>query len=906
MKLRILPVLAALLLSVPCQSQGFLHASGKRILNGDGQEVILRGIGTGNWMLQEGYMMKSADVAGTHTAFRNKLTETIGPELTAGFYEAWLNNHFTRADADSMKSWGFNSVRVAMHYKWFTLPIEDEPVVGQDTWFEEGFIRIDSLLSWCSANEMYLILDLHGAPGGQGKDANISDYDPSKLSLWESSENRRKTVALWARLAERYASEPWIGGYDLINEPNWDLPGNTLLRQLYGEITGAVRAVDTNHMIIVEGNWFANDYSGLTPPWDDNMVYSFHKYWTFNTQQEINWIINLRNTWNVPVWLGESGENSNSWFTGLIALCEQNGIGWSWWPVKKAGINNVLQVPESVEYNNLINYWKTGNPVMTPDRAFAAVMEWAENHRIENCTVKRDVIDALIRQPFTSETLPFRIYRPGEPIHAVNYDLGRSGQAYLDQDSANYHLSTGNHVNWNLGWVYRNDGVDIGVCNDSWTGSPGYHVGWTTDGEWLQYTLSTDSAAAFTLKLRVASNSNSPAVIRMLTDGEDIIAPLTIASTGGGQAWQTKTVQNVIIPAGEHKLRLHFTKGGANINLFWFEDPKPDSSVPFRMLHGGTSGDGTSVILHLNKPVTEMNAGAGDFQVTANGVALSVTTVENPGEFPKKLILNLETPAAYGQQIRVSYTGSGIFSNGQQLEQFANVPADNNLPVYYTIPARIEAEDYHINYGFQPESCSDTGGGINMGYASNGDYLDYLIRVPAAGEYLINFRIASQYSNGRISIRVSKGSYYQTVGTLEVAATGGWQSWKNQGIKVFLPEGDLTLRFFSFAGEYNINWFGISSVLGMEEGNTGSVFRIYPNPGNGLLKVIAGNLAPKPASLQVTDLNGRAVFHSGFPSGTADSAIFDLRHLAPGLYIIHLVTGNHRESHKVLLNSDRF
>jgi aryl-phospho-beta-D-glucosidase BglC (GH1 family) len=82
---------------------------------------------------------------------------------------------------------------------------------------------VDQLLDWCEANEIYLILDLHAAPGGQGKDANISDYDPEKPSLWESSENQRKTISLWKKLAERYANEPWIGGYDLINEPNWDI-----------------------------------------------------------------------------------------------------------------------------------------------------------------------------------------------------------------------------------------------------------------------------------------------------------------------------------------------------------------------------------------------------------------------------------------------------------------------------------------------------------------------------------------------------------------------------------------------------------------------------------------------------------------------------------------------------------
>src|SRR3546814_7247769 len=85
----------------------------------------------------------------------------------------------------------------------------------------EGFARIGRLLAWCRAHHIYLILDLHAAPGGQGNDLAISDRDPAKPSLWESAENQRKTVALWTRLAARYKDEPWVGGYDLVNEPNW-------------------------------------------------------------------------------------------------------------------------------------------------------------------------------------------------------------------------------------------------------------------------------------------------------------------------------------------------------------------------------------------------------------------------------------------------------------------------------------------------------------------------------------------------------------------------------------------------------------------------------------------------------------------------------------------------------------
>ena len=306
-------VLLLLITSFSMSGQ-FLKTKGKMIVDEQGQEVILRGLGLGGWMLQEGYMMQSSDVADTQHEFRNRLVELMGEEKTQDFYDSWLANYATKPDIDSLAKWGYNSVRLPMHYNLYTLPIEDEPVQGENTWLETGFEMTDDLLEWCKANNIYLILDLHAAPGGQGANAAISDYDPSKPSLWESEENKAKTVALWGKLAERYKDEPMIGGYDLINEVNWDLPGGVDLRDLYVRITDAIRAVDQKHIIYIEGNDWANNFTGLQPAWDSNMVYSFHKYWSYNDQGSIQWVLDLRDEENVPLWMGEGGENGNVWF----------------------------------------------------------------------------------------------------------------------------------------------------------------------------------------------------------------------------------------------------------------------------------------------------------------------------------------------------------------------------------------------------------------------------------------------------------------------------------------------------------------------------------------------------------------------------------------------------------------
>lgn len=881
-------------------AQGYLHANGKYIYDGNGTEVILRGIGTGNWLLNEGYMMKTADFAGAHAQFRDLLTETIGEQNTEIFYDTWLNNHFTRRDVDSMKVWGFNSIRVAMHYKWFTLPIEKEPVTGQDTWMENGFVRIDSLLAWCSDNEMYLILDLHGAPGGQGHDRNISDYDPDFPSLWESAENRRKTVALWKKLAGRYAEEPWMGGYDLINEPNWDLPGGTLLRQTYIDITTAIREVDPNHIIIIEGNWFANDYTGLAPPWDDNMVCSFHKYWNYNTQESIQWMINLRNTHQMPIWLGETGENSNSWFTDLIKLAEENKIGWSWWPVKKAGINNVLMVPESSTYNDLISFWQSGFPTMTADQAFMAVLDWADNHRIENCTVQRDVIDAMIRQPHSASTIPFNIRSVSDPVNMADYDLGRCSSAYWDADTANYRLNTNVYTNWNEGWSYRNDGVDIERCYDDHPAGNGFNIGWTKDNEWLQYTIYSDSAAAYQVLIRSAAQS-TPGIVHLEVNGTDVCPPHQLPITGGWQSWLSSTIEHVIIPAGENRIRFYFDKGGSNVSFFNFLNPVSVNSVPFEFISGVTTGEGTAIILTLNKPITSFTEEDHGFEVDVNGDLSEIDTLFIDPELDCRVIIQLNDTIRYGNTVTISYTGNSVVSSGQLLENFYNKQVINNLPTRILVPALIQAEDFDVNSGFQLEDCSDVGGGQNTGYANNGDYLDYYISVPWPREYAFSFRVASLYSNGSISIRLGNGNEFTSVKTIYFKGTGGWQAWTTQEFTMNLPQGDYTLRLYSLSGEYNINWFEIHILEDINEIPQLKDIRIFPNPSNDYFQVEAEFCERTPVNCTLFDLKGNTIFNYEIASTLSFSKRIDNTRIKPGIYFLDLSTESGHVTRKIIL-----
>ena len=560
-------------------TQGILKANGKMIVNEKGEEIIFRGMGLGGWMLQEPYMLSLSGVASAQYDIRKKIVDLIGEANTKKFYEAWLDNHCTRSDIDSLAAWGFNSVRLPMHYNLFTLPVEKEPVAGKNTWLTKGFTLIDSLLSWCKADKIYLILDLHATPGGQGNDVAISDRDTSKPSLWQSELNKQKTIALWRKLAERYANEQWIGGYDLINETNWGFQNaadkngcaeteNVPLKKMLTDITDAIRQVDKKHVIFIEANCWANNYNGIFPLWDNNIVVSFHKYWNSNDQQSIQKILDIRDKYNVPVWCGESGENSNVWFTDAIGLFEKNKIGWAWWPLKKFGLNNPLQIKQNNGYKQLISYWKGQSPKPSQADAFTALMQLTEDIKAENNNMHKDVIDAMFRQVNSFETIPFKqhIIKPNTIVFAVDYDLGRNHFAYMDNDSADYHVSTGKRTAGNRGGQYRNDGVDIEACTDSLTN--GFNVGWIEDGEWLQYTINVEKTDLYNLNIRIASGHESN--IQILVNDVAVVENISLKEGAGDKDWETTTVTNIHLTKGISRFKIFVVKGDFKLNYFEF------------------------------------------------------------------------------------------------------------------------------------------------------------------------------------------------------------------------------------------------------------------------------------------------------------------------------------------------
>jgi len=392
-----------------------LRTDGPRIVDEHGNNVLLRGFGPGEWTNIEAYMIQWADCDANACATKQHnalygateihlvVRDLIGDDAANQFWHTWQSNILTDADFARMHAWGANVVRISINYHWLS------PADGE--YLESGWQWLDRIVAWGKAHDIRIVLCLHAAPGSQSNELMADTPDPGKgiqppvAHLWSEPEIYQPwTIHLWTKIAERYANEPQIAGYDLLDEPMPPKP--ELVRTFYVKLTAAIRSVDAHHIIFVEGLNYAGDVAGMQamlPPWDNNMVLVFHKYWDKNDVASIQGYLDIREKYHVPLWNGETGENKVEWMKQMNDLLSANNIGWLSWTYKK--ITTSPTAPYTITapagYDDIKKYvecWYPGNTACSkPERADATrtLMDLAANAATEKCTYHEELVEAL-------------------------------------------------------------------------------------------------------------------------------------------------------------------------------------------------------------------------------------------------------------------------------------------------------------------------------------------------------------------------------------------------------------------------------------------------------------------------------------------------------------------------------
>jgi len=243
---------------------------GRNLVAG-GKPIRLRGIGLGNWMLVEHFMIGLPQV---DYVMRQTFNEVLGPEKAAAFWNAYMDSYLTETDMARIRALGFNHVRLPFSYRHF----ESDAHPGQ--WREEGFRRLDSVIGWCRRQGLWVLLDLHSAPGCQASDWNAESAH-GEIYLWDNANDQERVAALWREIARRYRNEPTVLAYEVLNEPDTQSPSQVpSLNAFHLRCIQAIRKADKGHIIVVDGDKHATDLRALDSATfkDPQVMAAFHFY----------------------------------------------------------------------------------------------------------------------------------------------------------------------------------------------------------------------------------------------------------------------------------------------------------------------------------------------------------------------------------------------------------------------------------------------------------------------------------------------------------------------------------------------------------------------------------------------------------------------------------------------------
>ncbi|GHJ07068.1 hypothetical protein TPA0907_14350 [Micromonospora humidisoli] len=243
----------------------FLQVSGSNIVDSSGTPVTLFGIGVAGWLNMENWI---TGFPAYEEGQRAAVGQVLGPGLRDFFFDRFLEHFFTADDAAYLASLGINMVRLPFSYKY--LESDDAPFEIN----ENGFRYLDRVIDLCGAQGIRTVLDLHTVPGWQHQDWHC-DNPTHTSQFWVHRTFQDRVVNLWQAIAARYRNNPWVAGYNPINEPAD--PSAEKVGPFYERLVAAIREIDQDHILFLDGNRYALDFDFFGEPLP-NTVYCPHDY----------------------------------------------------------------------------------------------------------------------------------------------------------------------------------------------------------------------------------------------------------------------------------------------------------------------------------------------------------------------------------------------------------------------------------------------------------------------------------------------------------------------------------------------------------------------------------------------------------------------------------------------------
>ncbi len=242
-----------------------IRTAGSSFVGPDGKPLLLRGVCLGGWLNMENFI---TGYAANETLMRREVRQVLGDDRAERFFERLLTRFFAEKDATFLGEAGFNLVRIAVGYKHLeddARPFEIKP---------DGFRHLDRAVESLASHGVYSIIDLHALPGSQNHHWH-SDNPTHVPGFWEHRHFQDRVVHLWEAIADHYRGNGWVAGYNLLNEPADE--SGTVVGPFYRRLVTAIRDVDPDHVVFLDGNTYATEFGFFEEPLE-NAVYTLHDY----------------------------------------------------------------------------------------------------------------------------------------------------------------------------------------------------------------------------------------------------------------------------------------------------------------------------------------------------------------------------------------------------------------------------------------------------------------------------------------------------------------------------------------------------------------------------------------------------------------------------------------------------
>lgn len=344
-----------------------IQVDGDRLVTARGESVVLRGVGLGGWMNMENFI---TGYPSTESLQRKALRQSLGEEGYQRFFARFFEVFFADQDAEYLASLGLNCVRLPFNYRHF----EDDGRPFELK--EDGFRLLDRAVDACARHGLYTILDLHAAPGCQNQHWH-SDNPTHWATFWTHRHFQDRTVHLWEAIAGRYRDNPWVAGYNPLNEPGD--AGGAVIGPFYRRLYDAIRAVDERHVLFLDGNRYSTQFDMFDEPWP-NTVFTVHDYalpgfvdggdypgvsrGTYVDRGVVEQTFLARTAYmrstGTPIWVGEFGPVYNGdpardevryqLLEDQLAIYQEHRASWSIWTYKDIGLQGLLHATPDSPY----------------------------------------------------------------------------------------------------------------------------------------------------------------------------------------------------------------------------------------------------------------------------------------------------------------------------------------------------------------------------------------------------------------------------------------------------------------------------------------------------------------------------------------------------------------------------